>query len=52
MTDAQRLRVLRLHRSGVPASHIARRMGVPRRVVNKVLREVVDDDRKKGNRND
>lgn len=39
MTETQRLRILRLHRSGVPSSHIARRLGVSRREVNKVIRE-------------
>lgn len=39
MDDETRARILRLHASGVPSSHIARRLGVPRRVVNKVLRE-------------
>lgn len=39
MDDDTRLRIIRLHASGVPSSHIARRLGVPRRVVNKVIRE-------------
>jgi IS30 family transposase len=39
MTDTQRLRILRLHRSGVPSSHIARRLGVPRREVNQTIKE-------------
>ena len=39
MDDETRARILRLHASGVPSSHIARRLGVPRRVVNKVIRE-------------
>ena len=39
MTDTQRQRILRLHKSGVPSSHIARRLGVPRREVNKTIRE-------------
>jgi IS30 family transposase len=41
MTETQRLRILRLHKSGVPCSHIARRLGVPRREVNRVIREAV-----------
>jgi IS30 family transposase len=39
MTETQRLRILQLHRSGVPCSHIARRLGVPRREVNRAIRE-------------
>jgi transcriptional regulator len=39
MDDDTRLRILRLHASGVPSSHIARRLRVPRRVVNKVIRK-------------
>lgn len=39
MTESQRLRILQLHKSGVPASHIARRLGVPRREVNRAIRE-------------
>lgn len=39
MDDETRARILRLHASGVPSSHIARRLGVPRREVNKVIRE-------------
>lgn len=39
MTETQRLRILQLHRSGVPASHIARRLGVPRREVNQAIKE-------------
>lgn len=31
-------RVVRLHDSGVPSSHIARRTGLPRREVNAILR--------------
>lgn len=45
MTDTQRLRILRLHRSGVPSSHIARRLGVPRREVNRVIKEVANGER-------
>jgi plasmid maintenance system antidote protein VapI len=33
-----RERVLRLHASGVPSSHIARRLGLPRREVNEIIR--------------
>lgn len=41
MDNETRARILRLHVSGVPSSHIARRLGVPRRVVNKVIKEGV-----------
>jgi len=43
MDDDTRARILRLHASGVPSSHIARRLGVPRRVVNKVLRDAAKE---------
>lgn len=45
MTDTQRLRILRLHESGVPSSHIARRLRVPRREVNRVIKEVANGKR-------
>jgi IS30 family transposase len=45
MTDAQRLRILQLHKSGVPSSHIARRLGVPRREVNQAIKEVANGKR-------
>lgn len=32
-------RILQLHKSGVPTSHIARRIGCSRRHVNRVIRE-------------
>lgn len=32
-------RILQLHKSGVPSSHIARRIGCTRRTVNRVIRE-------------
>lgn len=37
MTVAER--VLALHRAGVPSSHIARRLGIARREVNRIIRE-------------
>jgi exodeoxyribonuclease VII large subunit len=37
--EEKRLRILQLHRSGVPCSHIARRLGVPRREVNQAIKE-------------
>lgn len=39
MMESVRERVLALHRAGVPSSHIARRLGIPRREVNRILRE-------------
>ncbi len=45
MTETQRLRILQLHKSGVPCSHIARRLGTPRREVNRVIKEVVNGKR-------
>lgn len=45
MTESQRLRILQLHRRGVPSSHIARRLGVPRREVNRVIKEVANGKR-------
>ena len=45
MTDTQRLRILRLHESGVPSSHIARRLGVPRREVNQAIKEAAYGER-------
>lgn len=36
-----RARIVRLHKSGVPSSHIARRLGMERREVNRVIREEV-----------
>lgn len=41
MSEAQREMVIRLHRSGVPSSQIARRVRVTRREVNEVIRESV-----------
>jgi len=41
MSEAQREMVLKLHRSGVPSSHIARRVRVTRREVNDAIRESV-----------
>ena len=41
MTDAERRRrqlILALHRNGVPSSQIAKRLGVERREVNRVIR--------------
>lgn len=38
MDDRQRARIVRLRRSGVPSSHIARRLGVRRREVNRAMR--------------
>jgi DNA-binding transcriptional regulator LsrR (DeoR family) len=35
-----RAKVIQLHKSGVPSSHIARKLGIPRREVNRVLKEV------------
>jgi len=39
--DTTRARIVRLHNIGVPSSHIARRLGVSRRDVNRVIREQV-----------
>lgn len=39
MDDKQRARIVRLHNSGVPSSHIARRLGVSRREVNRAIRK-------------
>lgn len=39
MDDKQRARIVRLHESGVPSSHITRRLGVARREVNRAIRE-------------
>ena len=41
MDETTRARIVRLHRSGVPSSHIARRIGCDRREVNRVIREQV-----------
>ena len=41
MDEPTRARIVRLHNSGVPSSHIARRLGVHRRDVNRVIREQV-----------
>lgn len=40
MDETTRDRIVRLHKSGVPSSHIARRLGVRRRDVNRAIREV------------
>jgi IS30 family transposase len=37
--DTTRARIVRLHNSGVPSSHIARRLGVARRDVNRAIRK-------------
>lgn len=37
------IRVRRLSANGVPSSHIARRLGVPRWKVNRILRKRKDD---------
>ena len=37
--DTTRARIVRLHNSGVPSSHIARRLGVSRRDVNRAIRK-------------
>ena len=39
MDETTRARIVRLRRSGVPSSHIARRLGVARRDVNRAIRE-------------
>ena len=39
MDETTRARIVRLHNSGVPSSHIARRLGVARREVNRVIRK-------------
>lgn len=36
--EDNRERIVRLHKSGVPSSHIARRLGVARREVNRAIR--------------
>ena len=38
MDSYTRARILRLHKSGVPSSEIARRLNIPRREVNKILK--------------
>ena len=37
--ETTRARIVRLHNSGVPSSHIARRLGVSRREVNRAIRK-------------
>ena len=39
MNAVERQMVLALHHSGVPSSHIARRLSLPRREVNHVIKE-------------
>jgi IS30 family transposase len=39
MDEPTRARIVRLHNSGVPSSHIARRLGVQRRDVNRAIRK-------------
>ena len=42
MSDAERLvakRIIQLHKSGVPSSHIARRLGCGRKMVSRAIRE-------------
>ena len=41
MDETTRVRIVRLHNSGVPSSHIARRLGVARRDVNRAIRKEV-----------
>lgn len=41
MDEHTRARIVRLHNSGMPSSHIARRLGVARRDVNRAIREQV-----------
>ena len=41
MDEPTRARIVRLHNSGVPSSHIARRLGVSRHDVNCVIRKQV-----------
>ena len=42
MSDVERLvakRIIQLHKSGVPSSHIARRLGCERKTVSRAIRE-------------
>ena len=39
MDETTRARIVRLHNSGVPSSHIARRLGVSRRDMNRAIRK-------------
>ena len=42
MSDVERLvakRIVQLHKSGVPSSHIARRLGCERKMVSRAIRE-------------
>ena len=46
MSDAERLvatRIIQLHKSGVPSSHIARRLGCERKMVSRAIREWMSD---------
>jgi DNA invertase Pin-like site-specific DNA recombinase len=45
MSDAERLvatRIIQLYKSGVPSSHIARRLGCERKTVSRVIRGEIE----------